>query len=185
LYRNARSKWGEAIAISKGVYMADITVGEEPQQRGSWADRLPAIDKDIAVLNQRLETAPAGSPQPRVAAAIQEVQGRPHRWVPDVRHEPLKKFRAGELLEVMLSMAQTNASVRLYYRHVDQAERYTMIPMEANGEQHQATIPASYTDAEYPLEYYFEIREGKERVGLFPGFSSTLVNQPYFVVRRA
>jgi hypothetical protein len=185
MYRKARSKWVEVVAISKSVYMSDITVGEEPQQRGSWADRLPAIDKDLAVLSQRLEAAPTGSPQARVAAAIQEAQDRPHRWVPDVRHDPLKKFYAGEPLEVVLSMTQTNVSVRLYYRRVDQAERYTAILMEAKGEQHQATIPASYTNSQYPLEYYFEIREGKERAGLFPGFLSTLVNQPYFVVRRA
>jgi hypothetical protein len=96
----------------------------------------------------------------------------------------LKKFRAGERLDVVLSMTQTNVSVRLYYRHVDQAERYTAILMECKGEQHRATIPASYTNSEYPLQYYFEIREGKERASLFPGFSKALVNQPYFVVRR-
>jgi hypothetical protein len=185
MYRKARSKWVEAVAISKSIYMADITVGEEPQQRGSWSDRLPAIDKDIALLSQRLEAAPTGSSQTRVSAAIQEVSGRPHRWVPDVRHEPLKKFRPGEPLDVVLSMTQTNVSIRLYYRHVDQAERYTAILMEPEGEHHRATIPAGYTNTEYPLEYYFEIREGKERAGLFPGFSTTLVNQPYFVVRRA
>jgi hypothetical protein len=184
MYRKARLKWVEAVDLSKGVYMADITVGEEPQQRGSWADRLPAMDKDIAVLSQRLEAAPAGSPQLRVTVAVQEVLGRPHRWMPDVRHEPLKQFRAGEPLEIELSTTQPNITVRLYYRHVDQAERYATILMETEGQLHRATISATYTNSEYPLEYYFEIRDGTTRVGLFPGFSSTLVNQPYFVVRK-
>jgi hypothetical protein len=185
MYRKARSKWVEAVEISKSVYMADITVGEEPQQRGSWADRLPALDKDIALLSQRLEAAPTGSPQVQVTAAIREALGRPHRWIPDARHGPVKNFRAGEPLEIALSVTQPNVSVRLYYRHVDQAERYTTILMETKGQQHRATIPATYTNSEYPLEYYFEIRDGRTRVGLFPGFSSTLVNQPYFVVRKA
>ncbi len=185
MYRKARSKWVEAIEISKNVYMSDITVGEEPQQRGSWADRLPAIDKDISALSARLEAAPTGSPQARVTAAIQEVLGRPHRWIPDVQHEPVKQFRAGEPLEIVLSTTQPNASVRLYYRHVDQAERYTTILMETSGQQHHATIPPAYTNSEYPLEYYFEVRDEKRRAGLFPGFSSALVNQPYFVLRRA
>ena len=165
--------------------MADITVGEEPQQRGNWSDRLAAIDKDIAAVNQRLDDAPMNPPQTRVTTAIQEVLGRPNRWIPAVRHEPVKKFRPGEPLAVLLSSTQPDISVRLYYRHVDQAERYTTVSMESKGHEFRATIPAAYTNAEYPLEYYFEIREGTRKACLYPGFSGALVNQPYFVVRRS
>jgi hypothetical protein len=42
------------------VYKPDITVGENPQLRGHWADRLPAIDADIALVAKRLESAKAG-----------------------------------------------------------------------------------------------------------------------------
>ena len=77
------------------------------------------------------------------------------------------------------------AAVLLYYRHVNQAERYRTLPMQARGQSYHATIPADYTKTEYPLEYYFEIKESQEQVSLFPGFSGTLTNQPYFVVRRA
>jgi hypothetical protein len=75
--------------------------------------------------------------------------------------------------------------VKLYYRHVDQAERYSTAIMEAKEKEYCATIPADYTSAEYPLEYYFEVRERTGRVGLYPGFSAGLINQPYFVVRRS
>jgi hypothetical protein len=57
--------------------------------------------------------------------------------------------------------------------------------MEASGQLYRATIPAIYTDSEYPLEYYFEIKESVTQVSLYPGFTAALVNQPYFVVRRA
>jgi hypothetical protein len=172
------------IEVSKGVYMDDITVGEEPQQRGNWTDRLSAIDKDIAAIRQRL-VGSSGSSQTRVAAAIAEVLGRPERWMPEVRHEPSKVFRAGQPLEILLSSAQPGINVKLYYRHVDQAERYESIMMDVKGRDYSATISAGYTNTEYPLEYYFEVKEANGRTGLYPGFNANLINQPYFVVRRA
>jgi hypothetical protein len=186
MYRKARAKWVELVEISKGVYLADITVGEEPQQRGNWSDRLAAIDKDIAAVSQRRESTPSAAPaQARVAAAIDEVLGRPKRWMPAVRHEPSKDFRAGQPLEIRLSSTEHEISVTLYYRHVDQAERYTTATMKGTQNEYYATIPADYTSTEYPLEYYFEVRERTGRAGLYPGFSARLVNQPYFVVRRS
>jgi len=105
--------------------------------------------------------------------------------MPEVRHEPSKDFRAGQPLEIRLSSAEPGISVKLYYRHVDQAERYTMARMEAKENEYYATIPADYTSTEYPLEYYFEVRERTGQAGLHPGFSASLINQPYFVVRRS
>lgn len=174
----------ELLAVSKSIYMADITVGEEPQQRGNWADRLSAMDQDIDAVSRQLETASAVSPLPAVTAAIQEALGRPRRWTPAVRHEAAKLFHAGEPLRIVLSSTEPGVRVRLYYRHVDQAERYVTTLMEPKGNEYYGTIPADYTNSEYPLEYYFEIR-GPAKVALYPGFSSTLVNQPYFVVRKS
>jgi hypothetical protein len=47
--------------------------------------------------------------------------------------------------------------VRLYYRHVNQAERYKAV----------------------------EVEMAAEKAFLYSGFSPELTNQPYFVVRRA
>ncbi len=185
MYRKAREAWVRVAAVAKGVYMADVTVGEEPQQHGHWLDRLPAIDKDIAAVAERAETTPAGAPDPRVASAIQEALGRPRRVVPAVRHDAPAKFRAGQPLELVLTLSQKDAAVRMYYRHVDQAERYAVVEMDGRGGSFSATIPGAYKDSEYPLEYYFEVRESAGAVTLYPGFSDTLTNQPYFVVRRA
>jgi hypothetical protein len=75
-------------------------------------------------------------------------------------------------------------SVRMYYRHVNQAEPYQSAEMAVQGSTYRATIPAAYTDSPYPLQYYFEVRESAEKASLYPGFAPDLSNQPYFVVRR-
>ena len=41
-YKKARAAWAALAEAAKGVYMSDITLGEWPQLRGHWLDRLPA-----------------------------------------------------------------------------------------------------------------------------------------------
>src|SRR6185503_16769511 len=48
LYKSSRTTWAKLSHLADGVYMKDITVGEQQYQRGHWLDRLPAMDKDIA-----------------------------------------------------------------------------------------------------------------------------------------
>src|ERR1700682_5769264 len=43
----------------------------------------------------------------------------------------------------------------------------------------------TYTDSQYPLQYYFELRQGPESAWLYPGFADNLTGQPYFVVAHA
>src|SRR6185369_15497714 len=59
-YRAARAAWAELANRAKSVYISDITVGENPQLRGHWLDRLPAIDADIAGISKRLEQVKSG-----------------------------------------------------------------------------------------------------------------------------
>ena len=66
----------------------------------------------------------------------------------------------------------------MYYRHVNQAERWRVVEMQQTNGIYQAVIPADYTDSKYPLEYYFcDLGE------LSPGFGDDLSGTPYFVVR--
>jgi hypothetical protein len=81
-------------------------------------------------------------------------------------------------------MEKPPSSVRLFYRHVDQAERFQSLDMQAHDNRCRAEIPADYTNSPYPLEYYFEVRERPSTAALYPGFSAGLNNQPYYVVRR-
>jgi len=92
-YRAARAAWAELANRAQGVYVSDITVGEQPQLRGHWLDRLPAMDADIAAVEKKLDQAKPVQQQSRVAAAIQEALGRPRRAPVACRHAPPQRFR--------------------------------------------------------------------------------------------
>jgi len=175
-YRAARASWAAVADRAKGVYVPDITVGEQKWLRGHWADRLPAIDADIALLEKRLPDAKA-SDHPRLKAAMAEALGRPRRTSIAARHTPPARFTPKQPL--VLKAQADAASGRLFYRHVNQAERWVSTELKDGA----ATIPASYTDSPYPLQYYFEFRTSPEQAALYPGFAADLANQPYFVVR--
>jgi len=180
-YRAARAAWAELANRARSVYVSDITVGENPQLRGHWLDRTPAIDRDIADISKRLEQTKSG----RVSAeVIQEALGRPRRVSLSCRHTPPEKFRPGQPLKIELAVEKP-VSVRLYYRHVNQAERWESVEMQALDGRYSATLAGSYTDSNYPLQYYFELKQGPAIASLYPGFVADLTNQPYFVVRRA
>ena len=187
-YRNARRIFAQVGERAKPVYVADFTVGERPHLKGNWLDRLPAIDGDIADMTKRLEATPATeSRQDRARKAVEEALGRPQRIAVPVRHTAPANFRPGQALELLFSVDQGAelASATLYYRHVNQGERYETAEMQASQNRYAAAIPASYTASPYPLQYYFELRNGPNQAWLHPGFSSDRMNQPYFVVRRA
>lgn len=182
-YRRARAMWARVAERAKGVYAADLSASDRISERGQWADRLPAMDQDIALLEQRLATAkPAGDA--RLAAAIAEALGRPRRRSAACDHQPPAGFRPKEAVELQIVVKQRLASARLYYRHVNQAERYRVAEMEARDNVYRARIPADYTDSPYPLQYYFELKDGPQQAWLVPGFAEDLSNQPYFVLRR-
>jgi hypothetical protein len=181
VYRTARDAWAELAKTAEGVYVSDITFGELPWLRGHWLDRLPAIDADIALLEKRLPTA-TPSDDPGVKAAITQALGRPQRPAIAVRHRPPGRFQRRQPLELALS-GPALTSVSLYYRHVNQAERWQSIPMNRGGGAYLASIPSAYTDSPYPLQYYFELKSAPDRSWLYPGFPADLAGQPYYVVR--
>ncbi len=177
-YRRARTAWAGFAQGPGRVYVKDLTVGEHPWLRGHWADRLPEIDRDIENMETKLAGAKPGNPEPRVHAAIREALARPQRPTIDCRHKPPASFKPGHPIEIEVSGPST---AQMFYRHVDQAERWESVAMETHDQGHRAVIPAAYTSSQFPLQYYFEITQGKD-VGLFPGFAPQLNNQPYFVL---
>ena len=184
-YRIARAAWAGLAERAKGVYVVDLTVGELPWLRGHWLDRLPAIDADIALLEQRLGAAKVTG-DAKVKAAIAEATGRPQRGGPAMRHKAPEGFRRRQALVVELT-GPAVASARLYYRHLNQAERWESVAMERKGAAYAAAIPGAYTDSAYPLQYYFELKSAgdqtrPEGAWLHPGFPADLVGQPYYVV---
>jgi hypothetical protein len=186
LYRQARAHWADLAQRAKGAYLPDVTVGPEAYIRGHWFDRLPAIDDDIADMAARFENAAAGkNPPERSAAAIKEALGHPERASLPCRHTPPRAFRPGAPIELtLLPTRSEGVSARLYYRHVNQAERFAAIPMQRNGSGFRASIPGTYTLSPYPIQYYFVWHLGDGKAGLHPGLGASLTDQPYFVVRR-
>jgi hypothetical protein len=183
-YRAARDVWAGIATRTKGVYMADITVGETRVLRGHWADRLADIDADIAAVAAGLGGAKPAQSGGRTAHAIAEALGRPQRPAVAGRHTPPAKFQPGQPLAVEFTAGKDYASVQLHYRAVNQAERWQSAPMQSSARLWRAAIPAEYTGSAYPLQYYFELKEAPESAALYPGFGEQLARQPYFVVRR-
>ncbi len=186
MYQKARTYWAELADRAREVYKPDVTVGEMDVQRGHWLDRLPAIDEDIALMAKKLDQTQRSSvaQQEQVRLAIQEALNRPARVSTACHHLQPGHFKAGEPLELELSIEKKVVSARLYYRHVNHAERYNLIEMQLTGNGYRAIIPADYTNTQYPLQYYFELKETPAIAWLYPGFSADLTNQPYFVVRK-
>ncbi len=178
-YRRARDNWAELASRAKGVYVPDVTVGELTWLRGHWLDRLPAIDDDIADMAKRLDSATSTPASPQVGAAIAAALARPQRVAVRFKHTPPAEFHPRQALD--LELDADVPGTRLYYRHVNQGERFESADMQSGGSSWRAAISAAYTDSPYPLEYYFEVNQA----GLVPGFEPGLTNQPYYVVRQA
>lgn len=187
LYRQAKDHWSRFAEEARTTYVADITFGPLPHQRGHWFDRLPAMDADIAAMEHELTSVASDAPESaKVRAAIDEMLGRPERPAPVCRHTVPAGFVPGDDLDLTLAVQApaSPSSVHVHYRHVNQAERYQRVEMRPQSGTHRATIPAAYTDSRFPLQYYFELRKGLDRAWLHPGFVPDLTNMPYFIVRQ-
>ncbi|HET7768335.1 MAG TPA: hypothetical protein VFN74_06130, partial [Chloroflexota bacterium] len=173
--RRARDAWYDAITAA-AVYVDDLTFGPEPKLRGHWRDRLAAIEADLEdLLAAQRSTGDTNGP------SLAELDAAP---IPTPAHHAVPtSLKSGLPLPLELSVGAS--SVRLHYRHVNQAEPWQSSEMTAPGSAHRAEIPASYTDSPYPLQYFFEVRPANARPWLYPGLDDDLSNQPYFLVRAA
>ena len=189
-YRMAREAWASA-ARAASVYCGDITYGRTAMRRGHWSDRLAAIDRDIAALATQANNAPRSTEAtPDARRAVLQATGRPA--LPEIvySHTPPASFQPGSALPLMIAVPQETltpflAAVSLLYRHVNQAERWQRLEMQADGSVFSAAIPAAYTDSPFALQYRFELRATDGRAWLVQGFNADLSNQPYFTVMRA
>ena len=184
-YRSARATWAAMAERARKIYVADLTYGEIPVRRGHWVDRLPAIDQDLAAVeNARFEALP--DPADHVLRAITEATGRPARSVVKCTHERPRGFQPGTTVPLVLTVQGAEPpEVRLHYRWINQAERWKSLEMNGNRGAFQAVIPAAYTQSPFALEYYFELRPAGANPTLYPGFDELFASQPYFVLNRA
>ena len=178
LFRKARDSWAAMANRAQTVYVSDVSYGSTPFRRGHWADRLAAIDADIAALkkhftedsekylDQRAFRLPA-SPRQSIAA----------------KHTAAESFHPGSDLPLTISTPPSVTEAILWYRHVNHGERWLSTPMQRTASVHTAAIPAAYTNSPYPLQYYFELRTAISAT-LHPPFNPTLSNQPYFAIHK-
>jgi hypothetical protein len=114
---------------------------------------------------------------------------RPSRPSDTSKHTPPEGFHPGQPLQLAIMVPDHTAggesvSARLFYRHVNQAERWVSVEMKNQGSQYLAAIPADYTQSVYPLEYYFELTSGHDSAWLHPALNATLSNQPYYAISK-
>ena len=184
-YKKARDFWAEFSAMAGVIYKPDITVGEYREIRGHWLDRLPAIDEDIAFMVNLLEQTPrnTGLNNERVSLAIKEATGNPVRTMATVDHNQPEGYKAGIPVNIKISIDSKPSIVLMHFRHVNHAERFETSEMMLTGSSFQAVISAAYTSSDYPIQYYFEVKEVSDKAWLYPGFNPDLANQPYFIIR--
>jgi hypothetical protein len=185
-YRAARDAWRKIVDIASDVYRPDLTFGYAPHLRGTWRDRLAAIDRDIAAMEAaaaiNLPVTPASV---QIAAAL----ATPRREPVALTHTPVKKFRAGVPVAIEAALPpEVKGKINLVYRRVNQAEKWVTLPMEPSGEDVarglHAAIPADYIASPYPLQYYFEIWPDSGAATLYPGLQRDYSSQPYFLIRK-
>jgi hypothetical protein len=164
---------------AQAVYAADISYGSTPFRRGHWADRLAAINADLALLDNALGNEPV---RPGVAnTAILRAAAPTQRPTIPAKHTAPKSFHPGDELALAVATPPSVTQAILWYRHVNQGERWLSMPMHRTDTTHTAAIPAAYTDSPYPLQYYFELHTATAAT-LHPAFNPTLSNQPYYAI---
>jgi hypothetical protein len=187
-YQNARDTWATMATRAKSVYRANVSYGSIPKRSGHWLDRLPAVDVDLAAMKAKVAAAAPSELQPILGdQGVQAATARPQRPEARCAHTPPERFTPGQALQLRLTTASGEGvhdvhSVRLLYRHVDQAERWNAMDASAANGAYTAAIPAEYTQSEFALEYYFELEDGRGLAWMYPGLDKTLSNQPYFAI---
>ncbi|HEY1804395.1 MAG TPA: hypothetical protein VGG45_07920 [Terracidiphilus sp.] len=186
-YGMAREAWADMAKGAAAVYRADLSYGSVAMRRGHWSDRLSAIDRDIEALTARVKSAgQADVASENTRHATGEAMSRPGRPILACAHKPPVSFDAGSPLALTVTALVPDelVSIRLHYRHVDQAERWKRVEMQGDGGSFTASIPASYTQSGFWLEYYFDLTGKSGATRLDPAFNETLSNQPYYAVAR-
>lgn len=179
-YRKARAAWSAMANRAARVYRADITFGDIPVRRGHWLDRLPAIDQDLAAMEAFVAPPKDREATQLIAAAL----GKGNRPAVQSVHQPTDTFVPGRAVALTIRTGGAASGV-LFYRHVDQAERWQSVPLTSRDGGWTAAIPEDYTKSPFALQYYFELRRDPSTAWLYPGFGSDLANVPYFTMLRS
>ena len=185
-YRGARAAWAQAAHRARGIYVDDLTFGPQPHLRGSWADRLGAIDQDVEDMAALTPSLPSGTEAASDQGGL-GLEAYPRRPDAEMRHVPPRSFRPGRDIPIAVEVSRGEegkvAAARLRYRHMNQSERYVEVEMTREAERFVSTIPGGYTGSPYALTYFFALRGASGSAWLYPGLGFDLSSRPYFVLR--
>jgi hypothetical protein len=139
-------------------------------------------------MQSKIQSPPVSpSSAQNVHHAIQFATGRVSRPPFACVHKTPASFTPGQPFSLSLLVPASSApssltSVHLYYRHVNQAERWLSSEMQRGSGSYNSAIPADYTQSPYPLQYYFVLIQANGSACFYPAFNATLSNQPYYAV---
>jgi hypothetical protein len=175
--------WKSAADASKDVYQDDIAFGIQDYMRGSWTSKLSALLAEVYELDSWREgDGPAYTH--RGDAGRPYVEGLENRVRTISSPLPLNfpaEFKAGEAITVALDDAGPHEAPVLHYRHVNQAERWSSVPMTGSAGKYSGTIPADYTDTNFHIQFYVtSLRDNS--VLMIPGLAPDLSNEPYHTI---
>jgi hypothetical protein len=183
LYRQARDQWATMSDRAKSVYIPDVSYGVPDFERWHWAARLPAIDRDLAAMASAIDQVPANRPVPTaVGSAVAAAMAPVERVAPACHHRPAARFQEGEPLSIVAEVSSPVLGMTLWYRHVNQGERWQSAPMQAKGGDWHGVIGGDYTQSPFPLQYYFVVTSQNGSQDFHPLFDRTQSNEPYFTV---
>jgi len=181
-YESAGAHWGRVVQGAKGVY-GDLSCSDMLSERGAWADKDPLIRADLAEITALRAQARIGY-DPKLIEMVSAVLGPQTYRAADLSHVPPSGFRPGETVAVAFDTPAEILGVTLWYRHVNQAERWQSLAAAKDGSTWHAAVAADYTNSPYPLQYYAEVQQGPRDRRLYPGFAAWPAPQPYIVLRR-
>jgi hypothetical protein len=186
-YMAAREAWRAIVHAADGIYQDDLAYGPQPWLRGSWRDRLPAIERDIADLdfwyiNDRDRPIIDQDKAERLLQRMNEWTDQPSLRVEDDLPD---RFEPGRALAIRALPERSGyRSARLFYRRVNQAETWGSVEMERAGEAFSAAIPAEIAGIQFPLQYYI-VFSNEHGQAFAPGLGNDLCGQPYFLAMPA
>lgn len=180
MYASALDYWNKV--VQAGSVYKKLHYNLNPAH---WSDRVAFLTADFNAMKAKVfNTITSITTHPGPAPlAIQTAKGNPVRPLAEASHNPPSTFTKSVALNISLGTSTTTESARLYYRHVYQGDTWNVLEMNKSGSIFSATIPASYTNSSFPLQYYFSLKKGERSRVLFPGLQEDLSNQPYFHVR--
>ncbi len=181
-YEIARGQWQAIVATADGVY-GDLSCSDTLSEHGAWADKLALIDGDIAAVKAMRANARLTN-DPRAAAVVQAALTHETYRAADLSHVPPSGFKSGDAVALAFDAPAAVSGVKLWYRHVNQAERWQSVTATADGHTWRAAIPADYTSSPFPLQYYAEVWTAPRDGRLYPGFPEVAAPLPYIVLHR-